>query len=81
MKITIDIHDAPLREAGEVAKGEGVTLAALVERGLRTVTAEIRQNPRFKLRRASFKGDGLHPELRDASGEAIRDLANEGRGS
>ena len=35
----------------------------------------------FRLRKASFKGKGLQPELRDAGWERIRDAAYEGRGS
>jgi hypothetical protein len=81
MKTTIDISDALLREAKKLAAREGITLKTLVERGLHRVLAETKQAPRFKLRRASFKGKGLQAELRDASWEAIRDLAYEGRGS
>jgi hypothetical protein len=81
MKTTIDISDALLREAKKVAAREGVTLKTLVERGLHRVVAETKQAPRFKLRRASFKGNGLQAELRDASWETIRDLAYERRGS
>jgi hypothetical protein len=81
MKITIDISDTLMREATKVAQGEGVTLAALVERGLRRLIAETGQRPPFKLRRASFGGSGLQHERRDASAEAILDLSYKGRGS
>lgn len=81
MKTTIDISDPLLREAKKVAAREGVTLKALVERGLYRVVAETKQTPQFKLRRASFKGKGLQADLREASWETIRDLAYEGRGS
>jgi hypothetical protein len=80
MKTTIDISDALLREAKKLAAREGVTLKTLVERGLYRVVTETKQSPRFKLRRASFKGKGLQAELRGASWETIRDLAYEGRG-
>ena len=46
---------------------EGVTLRALVERGLRRVVAETKHAVPFKLRRASFKGRELRVALRDAS--------------
>ena len=81
MKTTIDISDSLLREAKKLAAREGVTLKTLIERGLHRVVTETKQTPRFKLRRASFKGDGLQAELRDASWDTIRDLAYEGRGS
>jgi hypothetical protein len=81
VKTTIDISEALLREAKKLAAREGVTLKALIERGLHRVIAETRQHPPFKLRRASFKGKGLSPDLQNASWEAVLDRAYEGRGS
>jgi hypothetical protein len=81
MKTTLDISDPLLREARKVAARERTTLRALVEQGLRQVVAGKREKTKFRLRKASFKGRGLHPELADASWERIRDLAYEGRGS
>lgn len=80
MKTTVEISDSLLRQARELAAREGVTLRALVERGLHRVVAETEQGRPFKLRRASFKGKGLREELRDASWERLRDLSYEGRG-
>lgn len=81
MKTTIDISEALLREAKNLAAREGVTLKALIERALHRVIAETRQRPPFKLRRASFKGQGLSADLRNASWESVLDRAYEGRGS
>ncbi len=81
MKTTIEISDPLLREVREVAAREGVTLRALVERGLHHVVAETRRGVPFKLRRASFKGEGLQEELGEASWERLRDLAYEDRGT
>lgn len=81
MKTTLDIADPLLREARKLAAREGTTLRALVERGLRQVVAEKMRSKTFRLRKASFKGEGLRPELRDAEWERLRDLAYEGRGS
>jgi hypothetical protein len=81
MKTTLDIADPLLREARKIAAREGVTLRSLVEQGLREVVAEKkRRKPAFRLRKASFKGRGLRPELGDAGWERLRDLAYEGRG-
>jgi hypothetical protein len=80
MKTTMEISDSLLRDARKLAAREGVTLRALVERGLHRVVAETRTGAPFKMRRASFKGKGLQPEFRDASWERIRDLTYEGRG-
>ena len=81
MKTTIEIADPLLREARKLAAREGLTLRAMVERGLHTVVAEAAHGTAFKLRRASFKGNGLRPELRDAQWDRLRDLAYEDRGA
>jgi hypothetical protein len=81
MKTTIEISDPLLREARKLAEREGITLRALMERGLRRVVAETRHGAPFKLRKASFKGRGLSADLRDATWDKLRDLAYEGRGA
>ena len=74
-------HAHPLlREARRVAAREGVTLRTLIERGLHRVIADAEREKPFKLRRATFKGNGLRPDLRDGDWEKMRDLAYEGRG-
>lgn len=81
MKTTIEISDSLLRKARKIAAREGVTLRALVERGLHRVVSEAKApSAPFKLRRASFKGKGLQADQRDASWEKLRDLVYEGRG-
>lgn len=81
MKTTIEISDPLLRDARRIAEREGVTLRAVVERGLRRVVAETRSRAPFKLRRASFKGKGLQAELGDASWDELRDISYKGRGA
>ncbi len=81
MKTIIEISDPILREARKLAEREGVTLRALVERGLRRVVAETKPGAPFKLRRASFKGRGLRDDLRGASWSRLSDLAYGGRGA
>jgi putative antitoxin of VapBC-like toxin-antitoxin system len=80
MKTTIEISDALLREARKVAAQEGVTLRALVERGLNRVIAETKQRPPFRMRDGSFGGNGLHPDVRDLSWDQIIEMSYEGRG-
>jgi hypothetical protein len=79
MKTTLDIADPLLKEARKVAAREGTTLRALVEQGLRKVVSESKQRRGFRLRKASYSGRGLRPELADAGWDRIRDLAYEGR--
>jgi hypothetical protein len=80
MKTTLEIPGPLLQAARKIAAREGTTLRALVEQGLRRVVAEKRRKSTFRLRKASFKGRGLRPELADAGWDRLRDLAYEGRG-
>ncbi len=80
MKTTVEISDGILDDARKVAAREGTTVRALIEAGLRREIQERRRGGRFRLRRASFKGRGLRPELSGAAWEQIRDLTYEGRG-
>lgn len=78
MKTTIDIADPILSEARRLASQEGTTLRALVEQGLRHVISERRQKRQpFRLRLVTSGGQGLRPELQDASWDEIRDLSYE----
>lgn len=80
MKTTIELADPLLDEARKVARREGTTVRALVEQGLRQVLAQKRRSTPFRLRDASFAGDGLRPELEGASWERLREMVYEGRG-
>ena len=55
-------------------------MKALIEEGLRKVVDERKSRDVFRLRKASFRGNGLQAQLAGASWEKIRDLAYEGRG-
>ena len=80
MKITVEVSDPLLRKVRKLAARERVTLRSLVERGLRQIVTEAKQENPFKLRNLSFKGNGLRPELRDAGWSKIRDMIYEGHG-
>jgi hypothetical protein len=80
VKTTLDISDPLLREARSVATRERTTLRALVEQGLRRVLADRKRKPKFRLRKATFKGQGLHPDVKGLSWDQIRELSYEGRG-
>lgn len=81
MKTTVEIADALLLEARRVAARQGVTLRALIERGLHRVIDDEVGERRFKLRRASFRGNGLQPEFADAAWHQLRDAAYRGHGA
>ncbi len=79
MKTTVEISDGILDDARKVAAREKTTVRALIEAGLRREIQERRRAGRFRLRRASFSGHGLRPELAGAAWDQIRDLAYESR--
>ncbi|MEW6388620.1 MAG: type II toxin-antitoxin system VapB family antitoxin [Thermodesulfobacteriota bacterium] len=81
MKTTIEISDPLLEAVRRVAQREKTTVRALVEEGLRKIVAEREQRPGFKLRKVTFKGDGLQPQVRGASWERLRDIIYEGHGA
>jgi hypothetical protein len=80
MKTTIEIPDNLLNEAKKLAALERTTLKALVSEGLRWIVAERQKKETFKLRKVTFRGQGLQPHLAGAAWEQVRDLAYEGRG-
>lgn len=80
MKTTIEISDPLLMQAKQVAALQGVTLRSLIEQGLRRVVAEKQQVQGFRLRRVTFKGEGLQPEMRGASWDRLREMAYEDHG-
>lgn len=81
MKTTVNISDTLLEEVRKVASQERTTVTALIEEGLRKTLNDRKRKGRFRLRKASFKGKGLHPDLADASWERLRGLVYEGRGA
>ena len=80
MKTTVEIPDALLDEARRLADREGTTVRALVEQGLRRVVSERKRTNTFRLRKATFKGKGLQPGVKEASWEQVRALIYEGHG-
>jgi len=57
-----------------------VTLRAVVERGLHPVVSETKSAAPFKLRRRSFRGDGLQPEFQNAPWDKVREAVYRDRG-
>ena len=81
MKTTIDIADSILEQARDLAARQGTTLRELVEEGLRGVVEDHRNRRRFTLRRVTFGGRGMRPEMVEAGWDAVRDTAYHGRGA
>lgn len=81
MKTTVEIPNSLLEEARKLASRNKTTVRALIEEGLRRIIAERKRASRFRLRKATFKGKGLQPQVTGASWERIRDIVYEGRGA
>lgn len=80
MKTTVEIADQLLARAKQTAAREKTTVRKLIEEGLRRVLSERRQHGVFRLRKASFRGDGLHPDVAGGDWARIRERIYEGRG-
>ena len=80
MKTTVHIADALLEEARKIAAQEHTTVKAMIEEGLRRIIADRKRKKAFHLRKVTFKGNGLQPDIAGASWEKIREISYEGRG-
>ena len=81
MRTIIDIPDALLEKARQVAARDHTTVRALIEHGLRHALAERNAAREFRLRKATFRGEGLQPGVTDATWERIRDFVYDGHGA
>jgi len=81
MKTTVELPDSLLREAKRIAVRRRTTVKALIEQGLRSAIAERERKAGFKLRNATFRGNGLVAGVSLQDWATIRDLAYAGRGA
>ena len=79
MKTTIELSDALLHTARQVAAERRTTLRSIIELALRQyLDSHAQTSPR--LRRHTFRGRGLQAGLSEGDWAAIRERAYEGRG-
>jgi len=80
MKTTLDIADALLDEAREVARARSITLKELVERGLR-LALQAESPPAVRFEPVIVDGEGLSPEFAAGDWSRLSETIYEGRGS
>lgn len=81
MKTTIELPDALLQQARELARKEGTTLRRLLEEGLqRSLEARQREKP-GPIEFPVYGGSGLTKEFEGAGWERIRDAIYRGHGA
>jgi hypothetical protein len=80
MKTTVQIPDSLFEEVRKLAAQERTTMKALIEEGLRRIVSQHKRQSGFRLRKASFKGNGLQPGMSGASWDTIREMSYERRG-
>jgi len=78
MKTTVEISDALLEAARQVATRERTTVRSLIEEGLRQVVGSRKSRTTYRLRDASVPGKGLSPDLDGKGWDAIRDRIYDG---
>lgn len=82
MKTTIEISDAILRRAKQLAARRNTTLRDVIESALRDALESEAPSARAReVKTHTFRGKGLQPGLSWDDWSAIRDLAYEGRGA
>jgi hypothetical protein len=74
MKTTINIADDLLEKAKRQAVRENKTLREIVEEALRQRLSKQSSARPFRLKRHSFKGNGLQPGVSEGDWSKIRDL-------
>ncbi|MHB8656124.1 MAG: type II toxin-antitoxin system VapB family antitoxin [Terriglobia bacterium] len=78
MKTTLEIPESLLKQVKKLAHREHTTVKALVEEALRRITVEYERARPFKLRKVSFGGKGLQPQMAGVSWPQIRGAAYKG---
>lgn len=81
MKTTIEINDALLLRAKQLAAERRQTLKSVLEAALRQfLDASTEPQPPFRLRKHTFRGRGLQSPLIEGNWAMVREQIYEGRG-
>lgn len=80
MKTTIEIPDPLFRELRAFAARHSLSLKTVVERALRELLRGPRNGKPFRLKKASFRGEGLQSGASSGDWETVRAMIYEGQG-
>ncbi|MGK7873899.1 MAG: hypothetical protein AB4426_11480 [Xenococcaceae cyanobacterium] len=81
MKTTIEINDALLLRAKQLAADRQQTLKSILESALRQfLDANTEPQTPFRLRKHTFRGHGLQSHLSEGNWATVREHIYEGRG-
>ncbi len=81
MKTTVDINDTLLLQAKQLAAKQQGTLKSILEAALRQfLETHAKSRSPFKLRKHTFRGNGLQAGKVEGDWNSIRDSIYEGRG-
>ncbi len=80
MRTTVDLPEALLQRAKQIAEARSVPVQVLIEEGLRDVIERYSPPQTFELEDCSFGVGGLVDDLEPGDWPAIRERAYEGRG-
>jgi hypothetical protein len=75
MKVTLNIPDQLWSEIKAAAVRDGTSVSTLVEHGLRNELQRRRAKTGFRLRKASFKGNGLQSTAQARSWNTLRSIS------
>lgn len=82
MMTTIEINDTLMLTAQQLAHQRNQTLRQVVESALQSfVEQEQERKAGFRLRKCTFRGNGLQADIQEGDWAAIRQHIYEGRGA
>lgn len=82
VKTTLNLADYIVAEVKKLASERGISMKDYIEQCLKAaIQAEKNKIRDFKLRKHTFKGNGVSPELDEDNLEQIRNSIYKGRGS
>lgn len=81
MMTTLEINDTLMLTAQQLAHQRNLTLPQVVEFALQSfVEQEQKREKGFRLRKCTFRGNGLQPEIQEGDWATIRKHIYEGQG-